>query len=149
MDRLTEPNHTYNNCEFMESGMAPFMNRLAAYEDAEADGRLIVLPCKVGDTVWTINEKYFDCENCQYKEEAYYHHSINNVACDKNDRHCPLRLTERIVEGFEIEQAKDGTVQIRGPGEWGYEGLETFYGFDGRVYFTREEAEAALEEEQT
>lgn len=28
------------------------LNRLAEYEDAEADGRLVVLPCKVGDTVY-------------------------------------------------------------------------------------------------
>ena len=33
MGRLTEPNHTYHDCDFMESGMAPYMNRLAAYED--------------------------------------------------------------------------------------------------------------------
>lgn len=48
------------------------LNRLAAYEDtrlepervaelaqAEKDGRLVVLPCKVGDTVWRIID---DCE---------------------------------------------------------------------------------------
>ena len=27
--------------------------RLAQYEDLEEQGRLVVLPCKVGDTVWT------------------------------------------------------------------------------------------------
>lgn len=33
--------------------------RLAAYEDAEQDGRLVVLPCKVGDTVYvTYGEGY-------------------------------------------------------------------------------------------
>lgn len=54
MNRLTEPNYTYDDCDFMESGMAPYMNRLAAYEDAEAEGRLIALPCRIGDQVWTI-----------------------------------------------------------------------------------------------
>lgn len=29
------------------------LDKLAAYEDVEEQGRLIVLPCKVGDTVWT------------------------------------------------------------------------------------------------
>ena len=34
------------------------LNKLAAYEDAEENGTLVRLPCKVGDTVWTIdNEK--------------------------------------------------------------------------------------------
>ena len=28
------------------------VDRLAEYEDAEAEGRLVVLPCKVGDTVY-------------------------------------------------------------------------------------------------
>ena len=28
------------------------IKRLAAYEDAEEQGRLVMLPCKVGDTVW-------------------------------------------------------------------------------------------------
>lgn len=30
------------------------LNRLAEYEDAEAEGRLVMLPCKIGDTVWVI-----------------------------------------------------------------------------------------------
>lgn len=90
MDRLTMQNYDYADCEFMDSGIAPVFNRLAAYEDtglepeevkslketwdlfggadgvqrvyverdeykqAESEGRLIVLPCKVGDTVWAI-----------------------------------------------------------------------------------------------
>ncbi len=29
------------------------IERLAAYEDAEEQGRLVVLPCKVGDLVWS------------------------------------------------------------------------------------------------
>lgn len=31
------------------------LKRLAAYEDAEQDGRLLMLPCKVGETVYVIN----------------------------------------------------------------------------------------------
>lgn len=30
------------------------INKLAAYEDAEEQGRLVILPCKVGDTVFLI-----------------------------------------------------------------------------------------------
>ena len=52
-----------------------FVNRLAAYEDsglspeevqkmamAKADGRLVVLPCKIGDEVWFL-EKQLDIAN--------------------------------------------------------------------------------------
>lgn len=31
------------------------LSRLAAYEDAEEQGRLVILPCKVGETVWRVN----------------------------------------------------------------------------------------------
>lgn len=32
--------------------------RLKAYEDAEAEGRLLALPCKVGDEVWGIRSPW-------------------------------------------------------------------------------------------
>ena len=43
-----KPNSYYSNCE--EGYCA--MEKLADYEDAEEQGILIKLPCKVGDTVW-------------------------------------------------------------------------------------------------
>ena len=30
------------------------LEKLAQYEDAEEEGRLIILPCKMGDTVWHV-----------------------------------------------------------------------------------------------
>lgn len=38
-------------------------DKLAAYEDAEKQGRLIVLPCKVGDSIFRINEFYGTPQN--------------------------------------------------------------------------------------
>lgn len=32
-----------------------YIDKLAAYEDAEEQGRLVILPCKVGETVWRVN----------------------------------------------------------------------------------------------
>jgi len=32
------------------------LDKLAAYEDAEEEGRLIVLPCKIGDTLFTLTQ---------------------------------------------------------------------------------------------
>ena len=54
MERLTQKDHEYYDCEFMDSGMAEYMNRLAHYEDMEEQGRLVVLPCKVGDWVYAL-----------------------------------------------------------------------------------------------
>lgn len=45
-----KPNANYSNCE--EGYCA--MEKLAAYEDAEEQGLLLRLPCKVGDTLYCI-----------------------------------------------------------------------------------------------
>lgn len=34
------------------------VQKLAEYEDAEEQGLLLRLPCKIGDTVWFVGEKY-------------------------------------------------------------------------------------------
>ena len=38
------------------------LDKLAAYEDAEEQGRLVILPCKVGDTVYWVFTLQFDEE---------------------------------------------------------------------------------------
>lgn len=46
MGRLTPRNFKYHDLDFMDSGLAEAMNKLAHYEDMEEQGRLIELPCK-------------------------------------------------------------------------------------------------------
>lgn len=41
------------------SDVIPKLEKLAEYETAEEEGRLVVLPCKVGDTVYLIDD--IDC----------------------------------------------------------------------------------------
>lgn len=78
-----KPNSYYSNCE--EGYCA--MEKLADYEDTEEQGRLIILPCKVGDTVYCIFNRYtrctfsneefdeYSCQGCEYecdsKKENY------------------------------------------------------------------------------
>lgn len=50
MERLTE---WRNGHGAIVNNRENYIDKLARYEDAEEQGRLIVLPCKVGDTVWT------------------------------------------------------------------------------------------------
>lgn len=68
MERLTQNNFDYClemcepetqlDCAFYMSqtecvcGEAAIYNKLREYENAEREGRLVVLPCKVGDTVY-------------------------------------------------------------------------------------------------
>lgn len=52
-----EPNPHYNNCE--EGYCA--IEKLAEYEDLEEQGKLLRLPCAVGDTVYLILYEYTLC----------------------------------------------------------------------------------------
>ena len=53
MDRLTSRT-PLTEFDVMNLSLKDLYMRLKNYEDAEEEGRLIVLPCKVGDTVWYI-----------------------------------------------------------------------------------------------
>lgn len=54
MSRLTPRKFKYLDSDFDDIGLAEALNKLSHYEDLEEQGRLIELPCKVGDTVWQI-----------------------------------------------------------------------------------------------
>lgn len=74
MNRLTKP------CENTESGkyipyvtgsftgiypdctLGEVVSRLAEYENAEEQGRLVILPCKIGDTVYRVCKKKYDVD---------------------------------------------------------------------------------------
>ncbi len=113
------------------------LDRLAAYEDtglapaevaelakAKADGRLVVLPCKVGDYLW-VNSRY--CNRNVPPEK---------VPCSiyPNCKGCPFKK----IEPTPIKVCS----------------METLGGFLDRneigkvLHLTREEAEAALRKEQ-
>lgn len=77
-----KPNSYYSNCE--EGYCA--MEKLADYEDLEEQGRLVILPCKVGDKVYglsmgkiirlTVNEISIFCMKGE---------KIINAKCQNND----------------------------------------------------------------
>lgn len=85
--------------------MAELRERLKYYEDLEEQGRLLVLPCKVGDTVYEILE-----------ETVPNHHFYTNE--------------------WKVQDVS--TQSIKYADEW------ESYDYEN-LYFTREEAEAALE----
>jgi len=45
------------------------IERLFSYENAESEGRLIELPCKVGTGVWEVSDEACDCNKCLYYRE--------------------------------------------------------------------------------
>ena len=82
--------------------------RLKKYEDAEQHGRLVVLPCKVGDHVWADGREAIVVWFFGYKTERYLHAQF-------------------------FDNAKYTDIP--------------FYEIGKTVFLTREEAEAALEQE--
>ena len=101
--------------------------------------------------VYTIEENCFECDQCKYGDQAKYDPNINRRCCDLDahpSRNCPLEIKENRVSGFYIGFDENGNQILSSPGEYGYEGLETFIGIDGKFYFTREEAEAEMKKRE-
>ena len=72
MERLTERNPLWindemwlNACEPDDEEIEAVYRRLKEYEDLEEQGRLIKLPCKVGDTVYVIVGKNISVQKIQ------------------------------------------------------------------------------------
>ena len=108
---------------------------------AESDGRLIVLPCKFGDTIFAV----------AYCEEVYTHRDWETGAlecpfeydceaekCDDNS----MRVFKTTCTGFCVDELdKKLHVFVKGIG---LDGGDTV---GERVFLTNEEAEAALKQE--
>ena len=58
----------------MCNDIIPKLEKLSEYETAEAEGRLVVLPCKVEDTVYVIENKYievFEVNEIKFKHKVF------------------------------------------------------------------------------
>lgn len=89
-----KPNSYYSNCE--EGYCA--MEKLADYEDAEEQGLLLRLPCKMGDKVYQISENFI--EPCtvetiflgNYRDRNGNWCNMAEIHYDRDD--CPYVSTE-------------------------------------------------------
>lgn len=63
MERLTS-NNPIAESETMNLSLTDLYARLKAYEDAEEQGRLIVLPCKLGERVYKAYKTWFTMPIC-------------------------------------------------------------------------------------
>lgn len=137
-----KPNPHYTNCE--EGYCA--MEKLAAYEDAEEQGLLLRLPCKVGDTVY-VDSTILPIENMECYEDI--------------DNKIPSYFPARIVS---FRFAKRNWMKIAVKAKWLHEWIDDETGPESNyveceknftillsmvgktVFLTREEAEAKLKE---
>ena len=137
MERLTYFKGGYWRVNF--SGVqyqADFVDRLAAYEDiaelcggfdhlrelaeADKDGRLVVLPCEVGDTVWVIAHPWTD----KLQKKTLVAH-VNGMKLFSHGLYANVLFDTRKING-----TRDYGISRIGK----------------TVFFTREEAEKALRE---
>lgn len=129
----------YANCE--EGYCA--MERLTAYEDAEEQGFLLRLPCKVGDTVFVIKNNADACCDCVYFEKGYCCDDYcNNKTVKDEDEDVypsyPQYSDNPLCEKHFWEVAERETKL-----DWIIRNLNNF---GKTVFLTKEEAEQALKQ---
>ena len=107
--------------KYEDTGKTP--KEVQAWADAEKDGRLIVLPCKVGDTVYMIFER--NCSQC-WEIHKY--------------------IDEAKVTGFWISEKWLQLQLSNGSTFTCWDGQNLYFG--KTVFLTRESAEKALKERE-
>ncbi len=117
---LQESLYVRDICEIGARTIKELLHKLAYHEDAEEQGRLVILPCKIGDWVYEIDLPEYGVIVC-------------NVLCFTYGR---SNITRELTWSVTVEVIKG-------------HGLGSCYTFDrddfGKtVFFTRAEAEAAL-----
>lgn len=106
----------------------PYYKKLAAYEDAEDQGLLLRLPCKVGDTVYVVTSPYNVFDDIEYDEnmkEEVYEAYVSSVSFYKNGEQ--YRISAKVTNHF----------------------IGAYFqkcDFGKTVFLTKEEAEAKLKE---
>ena len=107
-------------------------DRLAYYEDMEEQGRLVVLPCEVGDRVYSKDGKYAEIEGF-YVDKRSITAQVSFV-CDYDCKYCAFNSWHTEYSG---ENSCDG--------EWGT-AVVSVDEIGKTVFLTREDAERALKE---
>lgn len=108
-------------CDSLEE----MLEKLAHYEDLEEQGRLIELPCAVGDTVYLISSQYSECSKHQER--------FNDYNCQGCEDECDSHKEYFIYVNESI--SAEWIVRAMGLNRFGK-----------TVFTTREEAEAKLKE---
>lgn len=113
-------------------GVLELYDKLKPYADAEEQGRLVILPCKVGDIIWfCISERRY------FLNPAVYQGIVTELKSVQRMNQSQLILA--IVEYNYDSPWKPGTLE-RSEMHCSFEE----YGDWVRFYLTREEAETAL-----
>ena len=122
-------------CELSQEACEEYLKReddcikkLAEYETAEDEGRLVVLPCSVGDTVWVTTHPFNVFDDFDFYKEAQdeiYESYISSITFYENSNQYRIHAKEtgQFIKAYFMESY-----------------------FGKTVFLTREEAEKALKE---
>lgn len=123
MERLTDSNKEIPTLVDNAEYWLQVYFKLKDYEDLEEQGRLIKLPCKVGDTVYCIFSRYTKC--------TFNNEEFDEYSCQGCEYECDSKK-ENYVQGM-IAYSLD----------WIVTNLKKF---GKTVFLTKSEAEAKLKE---
>ena len=127
MNRLTEIDWK-SKCEGYPWNVHPvkdiddlkYYKKLAAYEDAEEQGLLLRLPCKVGDTIYEVsyeNRKYIICEHIvnQFVYITYRKPRIE-IYCEGENGFLSSSITGQLDDGLFLnrEEAESNLKELEG-----------------------------------
>ena len=100
--------------------------KLGELEDAEEDGRLVVLPCKVGSVAYSICHRYTKCSKYGESFEEYSCSGCEELNCDSHKEYY-IHVNQSVSLEWIIRNMQLGN-------------------FGKTVFPTREETEKALKE---
>lgn len=138
MQKITRHYAKSNNIDLNTGGndFQDIIDKLSEYEIAEEEGRMVVLPCKVGDTVYVIAPNHKICESKHDCDEYDY----ENYLVSWCEKYCPYGY-----KGIGVIKDIVSHIEIRNDGIC-YCTTNCGYLYDDKVFLTRGEAEKALKE---
>lgn len=102
------------------------VEKLAYYEDLEEHGRMVKLPCAVGDTVYMIQRRYTKCSKHREYRDEYNCQGCEELVCDSHIEYYINPLNSSPIDWIIKMESQFGKT----------------------IFITKEEAEAKLKELQ-
>lgn len=124
-----------------ENYSGPAIDKLAEYDNYEEAGRLVILPCKIGDTVYQPGYKFTPCS--AYGITPIYKHDADcEDCCCECDSVCYPYIYEGRVCKLEVLSNCEVKIYTQFKDKWDASG----YHINRELFLTREEAEEKLKE---
>ena len=123
-----------------EDYCGPAIDKLAEYENLKEAGRLIILPCKIGDTVYQPSYRFTECSACGYTPK-YKHDMDCEGCCHECDSKCYPYVYEGSVCSLPVNSLGEVLVKVQFKEKWD----TSSYKVGSDVFLTRKEAEEIIE----